>query len=236
MRFGGNGLGDIAPFPAPHPYPRPELLDTNVANPQPPVPVLDTNRTFISMQQADVEITFKQQSTNQIAVTVKGRFLMSCLRSKESSTTFMMSLPVGYDSVGEMQLIELTVDGKTRQDYQKEQWFDPRFKRELQGFTWPTTVSAGTTQTVSVVYEEQLPVVDNQSSFTYMLRSGGKWHGPIGQEIVQVKADPGLDLIPAESASLKPAREADGSIVWQIWNTVPKEDIVIKIKTPPPPS
>lgn len=215
--------GDIAPYP----------------HPRPSEPVLDTSRTFISMQHAGVDINLKKQSTTQIVATVNCQFEITCLQAKTPSTDFMMALPVGYDSAGQVpdfHMVGLKVDGKPRQDFRKERWIEPRVHRGIvsyQGFVWPITVNRGAKHKVSVSYEMLLPVGDNKSSFTYILRSGGNWHGPIGHEAVHIKGDTGLELYPEGKPTLHPVRKDDGSIVWEIKNVVPTEDVSVRIHTTP---
>lgn len=102
-----------------------------------------------------------------------------------------------------------------------------------QGFAWPITVNRGVKHTVSVSYEMLLSVGGNKSSFTYILRSGGSWHGPIGHETVRIRGDTGLELYPKEKPTLHPVRKDDGSIVWEIRNAVPTEDVWVRIHTTP---
>jgi hypothetical protein len=208
--------GDLAPYPV-HRQPRPS---------EPSEPVLDLKSTTVTMQEAHVDIILKQQSPNRILARVNGLFRMSFAEVKRASVDFMMALPVVQTNaadVASFRLLKLEIDGTPIKKFRQEAW------DEYQGFVWPIRLYANTNQTVSVSYEVLLSVRDNKSSFTYILKSGAKWSGPIDHETIRIKADKGIGLSPTKSLTLEPNHEAAGSIVWEIKNAVPTEDVSVGI-------
>jgi hypothetical protein len=200
--------------------------------------LLDTNSTFISLQQADVDINLKKQSATQIVATVNCQFEITCVKAKTPSTDFMMALPVGYDRAvrqSDFRMVSLKVDAKPPETFRKDSWADPGNPAKVAyvGYAWPITVNRGAKHTVSVSYELLLPVNDDRSSFIYILRSGGKWYGPIGHETIRIKGDTGLELYPEAKSTLPLVRKDDGSIVWEIRNAKPTEDVSVRIQTTP---
>ena len=87
---------------------------------------------------------------------------------------------------------------------------------------------------VKLAYRLLLPVRDDSAFFRYVLRSASLWSAPIGRETVTVRPVGSLQLKPPESTILKPARQKDGSWLWTLENTRPKEDVVVTVSLPLP--
>ena len=85
---------------------------------------------------------------------------------------------------------------------------------------------------MQVKYVVEIPLQNGSASFTYILRSGAAWFGPIGKETVRIKPGIGLSVQPIAARTLQPVREADGALVWELVNFEPTEDVRVTITNP----
>ena len=215
--------GDLLPFPG-----------GKGSRPIPPgqrVQDLDLNKTPVSMRQARVDVVLKRRSADLVA-TVEAEFKMVCSEAGKPSTTFETAMPVVEGgSVASYRLIYLKIDGKPvpADQIRKTTWTASSGQKVYQGFVWPTTMRRGAEQSVSIAYElRRRPNPQGRWHFTYILSSGAEWFGPIGHETVHIRPEKGLQMQPA-SSSLRPRREADGSILWEIDNDKPQGDVIVEI-------
>jgi len=186
----------------------------------------------ISMQRATVEVVLKRHASKLTAV-VEAEFKMSCSGASQPPVDFDMAMPVVESSQKtRYRLLYLKIDGKSvaANRMRKTSW--PSLAGRLasyQGFVWPDTINRGSEQTVTIAYElTQEANPRGGWRFTYILRSGAAWSGPIGHEAVHIKPEVGLHLQPTSSA-LHPQRQADGSVLWEIDNEKPADDVTVEI-------
>lgn len=65
--------------------------------------------------------------------------------------------------------------------------------------------------------------------FSYILRSGAAWLGPIGREEIELLADDGIDLSRSIFSGLRPVKTTANRLLWKIVNQKPTEDLLIAI-------
>ena len=65
--------------------------------------------------------------------------------------------------------------------------------------------------------------------FSYILRSGAAWSGPIGREEIELLADDGIDLSRSIFSGLRPVKTTANRLLWKIVNQKPTEDLLIAI-------
>jgi hypothetical protein len=65
--------------------------------------------------------------------------------------------------------------------------------------------------------------------FSYILRSGAAWSGPIGREEIELLADDGIDLSRSIFSGPRPVKTTANRLLWKIVNQKPTEDLLIAI-------
>ena len=65
--------------------------------------------------------------------------------------------------------------------------------------------------------------------FSYILRSGAAWSGPIGREEIELLADKGIDLSRSIFSGPRPVETKTNRLLWKIVNQKPTEDLLIAI-------
>ncbi len=213
-----------------------DILPNPVHRPITPPAPPNQDDAQISMSEASVTITLHRQSS-QLITTVVADFKMVYSQGSKPSTQLEMAMPVlEGEKPANYRLKYLRIDGKpVAADQVKQSTWVASPTSSYQGFVWPDTMNRGAVQTVSIAYELTVPR-DARSAWhvTYILKSGAKWSGPIGHEIVRMVPEKGLKLR-ALPSSMKSRREADGAIVWEIENQKPTDDAVVEV-TPAPKS
>jgi hypothetical protein len=186
----------------------------------------------ISMQRATVEVVLKPHASKLTAV-VKAEFKMVCSKGNQPPDNFTMAMPVVEGSQKtSYRILYLKIDGKAvaTSKARKTSWPSHAGGQVLyQGFVWPDPILRGAEQTVTIAYE--LTEKANPRGgwqFTYILKSGAAWSGPIGHESVRIRPEKGLQMQPTPF-SLQPRRQPDGSVVWEIDNQKPTEDVTVEI-------
>lgn len=248
---------DLAPLPGSRPRPRPPVFPP-VVRPQPPLPtplvtprpeparpdaevdwqypVLDA-QTQVVLASADVRVQLKPAGAKPrpaVLADVTGTFQLQCVQTPKPTVTFVTGFPL-HDSDefrAEVAQFSVEVAGKKPVWLRTERWEpdDPRSRGlTYSGYIWPLTLKAGETQEVKVIYSLRLPVQQNSAAFTYILRSGAAWSGPIGRELVRIQAVDGLRVQPAAARTLRPQQQPDGSWVWAFENAEPREDVHVTI-------
>lgn len=212
--------GDILPYPGSGPRPGPRL------------PIVTRNDTAISMQRATVDVVLKRHASKLTAV-VEAEFKMVCSGANEPSSNFEMAMPVVEGSHNtSYRLLYLKINGKSvaANQVRKTSWPSSAGRQDsYHGFVWSHTINSGAEQTVTIAYElTQEANLRGGWQFTYILRSGAAWSGPIGHEAVHIKAMKGLQMQPTPS-SLQPQRQPDGSVRWEIDNQKPTDDVTVEI-------
>lgn len=186
----------------------------------------------ISMQRATVEVVLKRHASKLTAV-VEAEFKMDCSGAHGPSASFEMAMPVVEgNQEARYRLLYLNIDGKSvaANQVRKTSWPSSAGGQPLyQGFVWPDTINRGAEQTVTIAYELTQDANPRGGwQFTYILKSGAAWSGPIGHEAVRIKPEKGLQLQPT-SSGLQPQRQADGSVLWEIDNQKPADDATVEI-------
>jgi hypothetical protein len=184
------------------------------------------------MQRATVDVVLKRHASKLSAV-VEAEFKMVCSGANEPSANFDMAMPVIEGSPkASYRLLYLKIDGKSvaANQVHKTSWRSSPGRQGLyQGFVWPNTVDRGAEQTVTIAYElTQEANPQGGWQFTYILKSGAAWSGPIGHEAVHIRAKKDLQMQPT-SSSLQPQRQPDGSVRWEIDNQKPTTDVTVEI-------
>lgn len=127
----------------------------------------------------------------------------------------------------------VTIDGKPASDVKagSRTFSDEHGNQVAQwGYAWTVPgLENGQKQSITVRYSFVLPQDESEAHFTYFLRSGAEWDGPIGRETVKVKADKGLRVKVLSPVTLKPVKSFDTSLTWKIINAKPAEDIRLVI-------
>ncbi len=206
--------GDILPYPG-----------EKRSRPEPQLPA-------ISMQRATVEVVLKRHASKLTAV-VEAEFKMACSGAHQPPVDFDMAMPVVEGSQKtSYRLLYLKIDGKSVAANQMRKSIWPSsagWQAFYQGFVWPDTINPGAEQTVTIAYElTQEANPQGEWQFTYILKSGAAWAGPIGHEAVRIKPEKGLQVQPT-SSSLHTKRQPDGSVLWEIDNQKPAADATVEI-------
>ena len=146
-----------------------------------------------------------------------------------------MVLPIAYEEEKPAAPVRFAVviDGKPATDVKADTWSvtDENHKPRTQwGYAWRLTGLKGQQKRrIAVQYSFVLPQKEGKANFVYFLRSGAHWDGPIGREVVNVTADPGLRLEVVSPVALKPEQQSDTALTWIIANAKPAEDIRLNI-------
>ncbi|MBI5723476.1 MAG: hypothetical protein HZA50_05920 [Planctomycetes bacterium] len=98
------------------------------------------------------------------------------------------------------------------------------------GFGWPSPAPKGELQKSRVRYTMLLPVRQNRARFMYVVRSGGTWAKPIGQETVTVEFPEPLRL--SVIGNFKPASQENGRWTWLLKDVRPTDDVEAFVDVP----
>lgn len=187
----------------------------------------------------------------QLQATVTATFVMACTAARNPTADFTMGFPVCTDGPVIFSLEDDTVllanvwpevstfaartDGKLMAAKSKAWWTKDADGQPIycNGYSWPATIKRGSRQTIVVQYTMLLPLRDGWADLPYVLRSGAEWYGTIGHETVLVRADKGITMEPAQGTSLTCTKKADGSLLWDIKNLDPTEDVHVKLSLEP---
>jgi hypothetical protein len=166
---------------------------------------------------------------------VTGEFDMVCAAAPQEGGNLDVLLPIAYEDERPAVPVKfaLTIDGKPVAEVKTDTWpaTDENHKPRSQwGYAWTLTgLKGGQKRRITVQYSLVLPQKAGKAQFTYFLRSGARWEGPIGQEVVNVTADQGLRVEVLSPTALQPEKRSDTSLTWRITNAKPAEDIRLTI-------
>lgn len=237
-----NARADVLPLPWGKRPPRP-IEHRNQPVPKssdlPTGPQTTSTATRVSMTAAQVQVNIEKMPAPaaseskklHLVAHVTGEFELACSTVTSENNNLTLAFPLGYegDILPKPLNFTATLDGKAVEDLKTATWpiLDGSPKPRTQwGYTWQLLgLCRGQKNRVIVKYSLILPEHQGKADFTYFLRSGAFWDGPIGQEIVTVVVDPGLQTEIISPVHLKPAKRADTFLRWQITNTKPTEDI-----------
>jgi hypothetical protein len=133
----------------------------------------------------------------------------------------------------------VSIDGRRTSNVRTDTWpATDEAGRVLRqwGYAWRLPdLKSGQKRRIAVHYSLVLPQNEGKANFIYILRSGARWDGPIGEEVINVTAEKGLRMEILTPAALKPEHKTDTSLTWRITNAKPAEDIRLVIVSGPKP-
>ena len=253
---------DVLPIPGPRPSPQnpwpppppgEKLLGTSLNGKVPEAPTpgnlpATASEVGVSLAAANVQIHIKKMAAAsgtggkipRLVALVKGEFDLVCsaaLQGKDLEVFF----PLAYEDEGSPVTLRFAVaiDGKPAADVKKDNLSvtdENKRPRTLSGYGWRLTgLQGGAKRRILVQYAIVLPQKEGQAQFIYFLRSGARWDGPIGKEVINITADPGLRLKVLSPVALQPEQRSDTSLTWKITNAKPAEDLRLIIVPGPQP-
>ncbi len=196
----------------------------------------------VALAAANVQIRIKKmvaatgggEKVPRLAAYGKGEFNLVCSAGPQEGKDLDVFFPVAYEDEGSPVTLRcaVAIDGKPA-EVKKDNLAvtDENNKpRTLLGYTWRLTgLKGGEKRRIAVQYAIVLPQKEGKAQFIYFLRSGARWDGPIGKEVVKVTADRGLRLEVLSPVALQPETKSDTSLTWRITNAKPDEDIKLAI-------
>ena len=199
--------------------------------------------TRVSMVAANVQVRIHKMEAapgaggkiSQLLAQVTVEFDLVCAAAPKEGEDLDVILPIAYEDENPAAPVRFAVaiDGKPASDVKTDTWsvMDESNKARIQwGYAWRLTGLKGQQKRrIAVQYAFVLPQKEGKANFVYFLRSGARWDGPIGREVVNVTADPGLRLEVISPVALKPEQRSDTSLTWIITNAKPAEDIRLSI-------
>jgi hypothetical protein len=218
--FAGKALGDIGP----HHF-------------HPPI------RARVSMQNADVVVKFTLTKSGSIQADVDGKFdmLFTDKRRQNDSRKILLKVDFPISFVDDQQPqptnFVTAIDENPVTNVNESQWCvflpDGNTAENVIGYVWrceADTMKDPTLHHFAVHYTLNLTKDRGQSPFIYFLRTGAKWDGPIGKEVVKVVIQKGLKANIVSPTGYKPKSQTDDAIVWELVNAKPTEDIQLLIQ------
>ena len=204
--------------------------------------------TGVSMASAQVKVHVRKaqdqagggDKTAPLVADVSADFDMLGVPAPDGGKGIDVIFPVGFDDgkPRSKASFHAEVDGKPVANLIEGSWSidELRGVLTLWGYSWRlSSIMPGRKLRVSVRYSIALPQEAGKAQFSYFLRTGARWDGPIGREAVDIQADKGLRLRVLTPVGLKPARRSSDFLAWEIINAKPTEDIRLEIsqeKTP----
>jgi hypothetical protein len=199
--------------------------------------------TRVSLVAANVQVRIHKMAAApgagekiaRLLAQVTGEFDLVCAAAPKEGKDLDVILPIAYEDENPAAPVGFTVaiDGKPAAEVKTDTWSvtDENNKPRTQwGYAWRLTGLKGQQKRrIAVKYSLVLPQKEGKANFVYFLRSGARWDGPIGREVVKVTADPGLRLEVMSPVALKPEQRSDTSLTWIITNAKPAEDIRLSI-------
>jgi hypothetical protein len=194
-----------------------------------------------SMADADVQVHIRSDQARRpgkeapLSADVQSEFDIVCSAAPEGGKDLDLVFPIYYtdEAAPRRRGFSVTIDGKPAAAVKKATWSatDENNKPRTQsGYMWRLLgLKGGQKRRIAVRYSLVLPQDEGKAHFTYVLRSGAYWDGPIGQEVVNVSADKGLRMEVLTPVELKPEQRTDTSLTWRITKAKPAEDIRLVI-------
>ena len=193
----------------------------------------------VSLAAANVQVRIKKMAaapgaggkTARLVAQVMGEFDLVCAAAPKEGTDLDVVFPLAYEdeSIPAPVRFAVAIDGKPVADVKTDTWSvtdENNRQRTQRGYAWRLTGLKGEQKRrIAVQYSFVLPQKEGKANFVYFLRSGARWDGPIGREVVNVTADQGLRLEVISPVALKPKHRSDTSLTWIITNAKPAEDI-----------
>ena len=207
---------------------------TTSANPPAAAP-----ETGVALAAANVQIRIKKmaaapgtpQEIPRLVAYVKGEFDLVCSAVPQGGKDLGVFFPLAYEDEGPpaTRRFAVAIDGKPAAEVKKDNLSvtDENHRlRTLSGYAWRLTgLKGGEKRRIALQYAIVLPQRQGKAQFIYFLRSGARWDGPIGTEVVNVTAGPGLRLEVLSPVALQPSLRSATSLTWRITNAKPAEDL-----------
>jgi hypothetical protein len=187
------------------------------------------------MRSADVEVHLRDGQDGSIVADVDCRFRMAASGvERGGGRPLYVRFPLFFaDEPTPVETrFSVAIDGREPQDLAADSWFDideTGHKRRQQGYTWEVGFEDRPSRQIDVRYSLILPEKDGRAQFIYFLRSGAKWNGPIGRELVRVFADRTLRMDVVGPIAVKPVTRTVRELAWEINNAKPDEDIRLAV-------
>lgn len=199
--------------------------------------------TRVSLAAANVQVRIKKmeaapgagEKISRLVAQVTGEFDLVCAVAPKEGTDLDVGLPIAYEDESPAAPVRFAVaiEGKPVAEVKTDTWSvtdENNRPRTQWGYAWRLTGLKGEQKRrIAVQYSFVLPQKEGKANFVYFLRSGARWDGPIGREVVNVTADQGLRLEVISPVVLKPSLRSDTSLTWIITNAKPAEDIRLSI-------
>ncbi len=201
-------------------------------------PPATPSETGVALAAANVQIRIKKMAAvagtgekiSRLVALVKGEFDLGCSAVPQGKDLEVF-FPLAYEDEGPPATLRFAVaiDVKPVAQVKKDNLpvsDENNRARTLSGYGWRLTGLRGwAKRRIAVQYAMVLPQKEGKAQFIYFLRSGARWDGPIGEEVVNVTADPGLRLEVLSPVALQPEQRSDNSLTWKITNVKPAEDV-----------
>jgi hypothetical protein len=208
-------------------------------------PPVTASEPGVALEAASVQIRIKKmkaatetgEKIPRLAAYVKGEFDLAGSAVPPEGKDLGVFFPLAYEDEGPPVTLRFAVaiDGKPAAEVKKADVSvtdENNRPRTLVGYAWRLTgLHGGEKRRIAVQYAIVLPQKEGKTQFIYFLRSGARWDGPIGKEVVNITADRGLRLEVLSPAALQPLRRSNTSLTWRITNAKPDEDIKLSIVT-----
>ena len=195
----------------------------------------------VALAAANVQIRIKKEAAtgtgekiSRPVAFVKGEFDLVCSAVPQGKDLEVF-FPLAYEDEGPPVTLRFTVaiDGKPVAEVKKDNlpvMDENNRPRTLSGYAWRLTgLKGGAKRRIAVQYAIVLPQKEGKAQFIYFLRSGARWDGPIGKEVVNITADPGLRLEVPGPVALQPEQRSDTALTWKITNAKPAEDVRLDV-------
>ena len=202
-------------------------------------PPTTASEAGVALAAANVQIRIKKgeaatgtrEKISRLLANVKGEFDLVCSAVPQEGKDLDVFLAIAYEDEGPPVVLRfaVTIDGKPAAEVKTDNLSvtdENQRPRTLLGYTWRLTgLKGGEKRRIAVRYAIVLPEKEGKAQFIYFLRSGARWDGPIGKEVINVRADQGLRLEVLSPAALQPSLRSATSLTWRIKNAKPAEDL-----------
>jgi hypothetical protein len=159
-------------------------------------------------------------------------FELYCTAGEPARQPFSIVFPVGRCDDPAVQATGFTirVDGvRPEKIVSTDRLYFAGDRGTYWGYQWPVELQVQGTTRVNVSYLLRLDLSGGWTFFRYVLRSGGTWSTPIGEETVTLRHGPGLHIRPVATTTIWPEVRA-GTLVWELRRVRPTEDIELWVR------
>jgi len=128
------------------------------------------------------------------------------------------------------------VDGEVVQHVSQPRGADQESDAALKGWmTWDMTFAAGAERKVEVSYwvpyrPRYSPTLLGHRDFTYVLKTGAAWHGPIGKAVIDVRCGEGVTREHLGDIKLPEYTKTVQGVRWELTDIEPTEDVLLSVR------